>query len=68
MNPAAVTRIASWLAGPDTVAIAEHWPPPLADRSKERNPEYASAVAKPLMAPLQSFVELIQPPSTQLRA
>ena len=61
-----VTRIALWLARPDRVLVALHWPPPLADRSKERKPSNPSAVAKPLMAPLQSPVELTQAPSTQL--
>ena len=61
-----VTRRALWLAGPDRVPVALHWPPPLADRSKERKPSNPSAVAKPLMAPLQSPVELTHAPSTQL--
>jgi hypothetical protein len=61
-----VTRIALWLAGPDTVPEAVHWPPPLVDRSRERKPPNASTVANPLMAPLQSPVELTQAPSTQL--
>jgi hypothetical protein len=63
---ALVTRSALWLAGPDRVPVALHWPPPLADRSKERKPSNPSAVAKPLMAPLQSPVELTHAPSTQL--
>jgi hypothetical protein len=46
--------------------VASHSPPPAADRSKERKPEKASAVARPLIAPCQSDVELIQAPSTQL--
>ena len=61
-----VNRIALWLARPDTAPVALHWPPPLADRSRETKPSNASAVAKPLMAPLQSPVELTQAPSTQL--
>jgi hypothetical protein len=61
-----VTRSALWLAEPDTAPVALHWPPPLADRSKERKPANPSAVAKPLMAPLQSPVELTHAPSTQL--
>ena len=61
-----VTRSALWLAAPDTVPVALHWPPPLVDRSKERKPSNAFAVAKPLIAPLQSPVELIHAPSTQL--
>jgi len=50
----------------DTLAVALHWPPPLADRSKDRKPENESAVATPLIAPCQSDVELIHAPSTQL--
>ena len=53
-------------AGPEMGAVASHWPPPLADRSNDRKPEKESAVAKPLMAPCQSDVELIHAPSTQL--
>lgn len=62
----AVNRSAVWLAGPDTAAVAAHAPPPLADRSSEINPPNESAVAKPLIAPFQSFGALTHPPSTQL--
>jgi hypothetical protein len=59
-------RTALWLAPPDTAPVALHWPPPLADRSREMKPSNASAVAKPLIAPRQSPVELTHAPSTQL--
>jgi hypothetical protein len=63
-----VSRTAVWLARPDTAPVALHWPPPLAERSREMKPSNPSAVAKPLMAPRQSPVELTQAPSTQLAA
>ena len=53
-------------ARPDTAPVALHWPPPPADRSREMKPSNASAVAKPLIAPRQSPVELTHAPSTQL--
>jgi hypothetical protein len=66
LRPVPVSRTALWLARPDTAPVALHWPPPLADRSREMKPSNPSAVAKPLIAPRQSPVELTQAPSTQL--
>src|SRR4030088_2985736 len=63
---AVVMRIAPWPAEPARGPFALHAPPPAADRSKERKPSNAFAVAKPLMAPLQSPTVLTQAPSTQL--
>jgi hypothetical protein len=59
-------RSALSLAGPDAVPVALHWPPPLADRSREMKPPNASAVANPLIAPFQSPDVLTYAPSTQL--
>jgi hypothetical protein len=41
----AVIRIALSLAGPETEPVASHWPPPFADRSREKEPPNASSMA-----------------------